>query len=165
MLTKKIAKYLLLVADFAAINIALAFIFWMRYKSGWFPETLDPSRHHWEYTQLALIISLCWMGYFFFRGLYRDWSLQSRAVQVALVSRDITLFSLLLLAVLAGSLALEAWKEMRFLDFFTPERLAVILSYWGVFLLFINGARLLALGLARRLLLRGVGLDRLLILG
>jgi exopolysaccharide biosynthesis polyprenyl glycosylphosphotransferase len=165
MLTKKIAKYLLLAADFAAINLALAFIFWMRYKSGWFPETQDLSRDYWEYTQLALIISLAWMGYFFFRGLYRDWSLQSRAVQVALVSRDITLFSLLLMAVLAGSLALEAWKEMRFLDFFTPHRLAVMLSYWAVFLVFINGMRLLALSVARNLLLRGVGLDRLLILG
>jgi exopolysaccharide biosynthesis polyprenyl glycosylphosphotransferase len=165
MLTKKLAKYLLLAADFAAINLALAAIFWIRYRSGWFPETFDPSRTFGQYGQLALIISVLWITYFFFRGLYRDWSLHSRAVHVALVSRDITLFCLLLLAVIAGSMALEAWKEMRFLNILTADRLGAIVLYWLIFLVSINGMRLLALGIIRGRLLRGTGLDCLLILG
>lgn len=165
MLTKKLAKYLLLAADFAAINLALAAVFWVRYHSGWFPETFDPARTYAPYGQLALIISILWMSYFFFRGLYRDWSLHSRAVHVALVSRDITLFCLLLLAVITGSTALEAWKEMRFLNIFTTDRLGAIICYWLIFLVTINGMRLLALSLIRARLLRGTGLDCILILG
>ena len=165
MLTKKLARYLLLVADFAAINLALASIFWIRYHSSWFPETYDPARSYAQYGQLALIISLVWITYFFFRGLYRDWSLHSRAVHVALVSRDITLFASLLLAILAGSMALEAWKEMRFWNIVTTHRVAAILVYWAIFLAYINGMRLMALSIVRAQLLRGVGLDSLLILG
>ena len=165
MLTKKLAKYLLLAADFAAINLALATIFWIRYHSAWFSETFEPTRSYGQYGELALIISILWMGYFFFRGLYRDWSLHSRAVHLALVSRDITMFCLLLLAIITGSMALEAWKEMRFLNIFTAERLGVIVSYWLIFLVAINGMRLLALSIIRSRLLRGVGLDSLLILG
>lgn len=165
MLTKKLARYLLLIADFAAINLALAAIFWIRYRSNWFHETYEPTRGYGQYGELAVIITLIWMGFFFFRGLYRDWSLHSRAVHVALVSRDITLFCSLLLAILAGSMAFEAWKEMRFLHILTAARLAAIVTYWMIFLTFINGFRLMTLSLVRMRLMRGVGLDSILILG
>src|SRR5690606_19302503 len=108
---------------FTAINLALALLFWLHYRSGWFGPP-NPARAYGSFAQLGFLVSVAWVGFFFFRGLYRDWSLHSRAVHVALVSRDITLFALFLLAVLAGSYALEAWKEMRFLDLFTAERLA-----------------------------------------
>jgi exopolysaccharide biosynthesis polyprenyl glycosylphosphotransferase len=165
MLTRKIAKYLLLIADFAAINLAFALLFWLHYRSGIVAGSYNPERTYADFAQLGFVVSVAWLTYFFFRGLYRDWSLHSRAVHVALVSRDITLFCLLLLAVLAGSYALEAWKEMRFLDIFTPHRFLTVMSYWVVFLVFINGLRLLALGLVRAMLVRGRGMDRLLILG
>jgi exopolysaccharide biosynthesis polyprenyl glycosylphosphotransferase len=165
MLTKKFAKYLLLTADFAAINIALAVLFWLHYRSGWFAGAQHPGRDYWDFAQLGLFVSGTWIFYFAFRGLYRDWSLHSRAVHLALVSRDVTLFCLFLLAVIAGSYALEAWKEMRFLDIVTGQRLMTVLVYWLVFLTLINGMRLVALSIVRALLVRGRGMDRLLILG
>jgi exopolysaccharide biosynthesis polyprenyl glycosylphosphotransferase len=165
MLTRKLAKYLLLIADLVAINAALAVLFWLHYRSGWASDAPNPLRNYGAYAQLGLLVSVVWVLYFFFRGLYRDWSLHSRAVHVALVSRDVTLFCLFLLAMLAGSYMLEAWKEMRFLDLFTGPRLVTGVVYWLIFLVFINGMRLLALGIVRALLIRGQGMDRLLILG
>jgi exopolysaccharide biosynthesis polyprenyl glycosylphosphotransferase len=164
MLARKLAKYLLLIADFAAINLALALLFWLHYRSGWYPGS-NTARAYGDFAQLGFLVSIVWVLYFFFRGLYRDWSLHSRAVHVALVSRDITLFCLFLLAVIAGSYALAAWKEMRFLDILTGRRLAILFVYWVTFLVFVNGMRLLALALVRALLIRGHGMDRLLILG
>src|SRR5690606_7195062 len=93
------------------------------------------------------------------------WSLHSRAVHVALVTRDITLFGFFLLAVLTGTYALEAWKETRFLDIFTADRLVIVVSCWLTFVVLINGLRLVALGIVRALLVRGHGMGRLLILG
>lgn len=165
MLTRKLAKYLLLAADFAAINLALALIFWLHYRSPWSVAPGYLTREYWDFAQLGFFLSIAWMLYFFFRGLYRDWSLHSRAVHVALVSRDVTLFCLFLLAVIAGSYALEAWKEMRFLDLLTGRRLLTLVAYWVVFLGFINGMRLLALSVVRAQLVRGRGMGQLLILG
>ncbi len=165
MLARKLAKYLLLIADFAAINVALAILFWLHYRSGWFTGMQNLGRSYLDFAQLGLLVSIVWLLYFFFRGLYRDWSLHSRAVHVALVSRDITLFCLFLLAVIAGSYALEAWKEMRFLDIFTARRFMTVMVYWLVFLVLINAFRLVALSAIRALLVRGRGMDRLLILG
>jgi len=165
MLTRKIAKYLLLIADFAAINLALALLFWWHDHGSVVVGPHDPIRPYSEFAQLGLLVSVVWLIYFFFRGLYRDWSLHSRAVHVALVSRDVTLFCLFLLAVLTGSYVLEAWNEKRLWDIFTAQRFLTVLTYWAVFLAFINGFRLIALGLIRAQLVRGRGMDRLLILG
>jgi exopolysaccharide biosynthesis polyprenyl glycosylphosphotransferase len=165
MLTRKLAKYLLLGADFAAINIALAILFWLHYRSGWFAVAPNLARDYGEFARLGVLVSISWVLYFFFRGLYRDWSLHSRAVHVALISRDVTLFCLFLLAIIAGSYALEAWKDMRFLDILTGPRLLTLVAYWMVFLVIINGMRLLALAVVRALLVRGHGMDSLLILG
>lgn len=165
MLTRKLAKYLLIAADFAAINLALALLFWLHARSGWGFGAVSPDGDYASYARLGVMVSIAWVLFFFFRGLYRDWSLHSRAVHVALVSRDVTLFCLFMVAVLAGTYLLDAWKAMRFLDAFTASRLATALLYWLVFLISINGMRLLALGVVRSLLVRGRGMDRLLILG
>lgn len=165
MLTRKLSKYLLLAADFVAINVAFAVVFWLHGRNEWIGITRHWIHDYESFARLGLLISLCWIAYFFFRGLYRDWSLHSRAVHVALVSRDITLFGFFLLAVLVGSHALEAWRAMRFLDMVTLPRLLTLLLYWLAFLVTINGMRLLALAVVRAMLVRGRGMDRLLILG
>jgi exopolysaccharide biosynthesis polyprenyl glycosylphosphotransferase len=165
MLTRKLAKYLLLIADLIAINAAFAIVFWLHGRNEWIGITRYWIHDYASFARLGCMISLVWVAYFFFRGLYRDWSLHSRAVHVALVSRDITLFGLFLLAVLVGTHVLDAWREMRFLEIVTAPRLLTLFLYWIAFLVTINGMRLLALAVVRALLVRGHGMDRLLILG
>ena len=152
-------------ADLAALNLALAIIYWLRHQSGFLPDTFDPSRNFWAYTQIAFILSLLGAAYFFFSGLYRDWSLHSRFVQVGIVSKEVTLFCLLILAVTTGSDLLKAWSDHRLWEVLTRTRLLSMVTYWLTFLIAVNGLRLFALSIIHRLLSKGIGQDRLLILG
>lgn len=165
MSTKKLAKYLVFWADLAAMNLALALIFWLRHRGGVSHEGSDPTRTFWDFEKLAFILSLVGTGYFFFKGLYRDWSLHSRAVQVAVVSRDATFFCFLVLAVTNGTYLLDAFRHGRISQVITAPRLLILVSYWLTVLALVNGFRLLVQMFVRSLLARGWGQDRLLILG
>ncbi len=165
MLARKFEKYLIFVSDVVSFNVAFALIFWMRYQSGLFPDSLDPERHFGHFSRVAFILSLVWIAYFFISGLYRDWYLQSRAVQLLVVSKEIATGCLIIFAVTTGSDILEQIQEHKLNHVFTWSRAASFLSYWGTFLISVNGFRMLSQSLVRSLLRKGVGLDRVLILG
>ena len=165
MLARKFEKYLIFVSDAVSFNLAFALIFWMRYRSSLFPDSLDLERQFGHFSRLAFALSLIWIAYFFISGLYRDWYLQSRAVQLGMVSKEITTGCLIILAVTTGSDVLEQIQQHRLAHVFTWSRAATFLSYWGTFLVSVNGFRMLVQSLVRRLLRKGIGLDRVLILG
>ena len=165
MLARKFEKYLIFVSDVASFNLAFALIFWMRYKSGFFAESFDPGRDFAHFTRVAFILSLIWIAYFFISGLYRDWYLQSRAVQLLVVSKEITTGCLIIFAVTTGSDILEHIYKHNLGQVFTWSRLASFASYWGTFLVAVNGFRMIAQSFVRRMLRKGIGLDRVLILG
>ncbi|MEO7426860.1 MAG: sugar transferase [Fibrobacteria bacterium] len=165
MLARKFEKYLIFVSDAVSINLSFALIFWMRYKSSLFPDAFDPHRDFAHFTRITFILSLIWIAYFFITGLYRDWYLQSRAVQLLVVSKEITTGCLIIFAVTTGSDILEQIYHHRLDHIFTWSRAASFASYWGTFLVSVNGFRMLAQGLVRRLLRKGIGLDRILVLG
>jgi exopolysaccharide biosynthesis polyprenyl glycosylphosphotransferase len=165
MLARKFEKYLIFVSDVASFNLSFALIFWMRYKSGLFPDALDPDKSFGHYTRIAFILSLIWIAYFFISGLYRDWYLQSRAVQLLVVSKEITTGCLIIFAVTTGSDILEQVYEHKLYHVFTWSRAASFLSYWGTFIVSVNGFRMAAQALVRRMLQKGIGLDRVLVLG
>jgi exopolysaccharide biosynthesis polyprenyl glycosylphosphotransferase len=165
MLARKFEKYLIFAGDVVSFNLAFACIFWMRYRSGLFPDSLDPARQFGHFSRIAFVLSLIWIAYFFISGLYRDWYLQSRAVQLGVVSKEITTGCLIILAVTTGSDVVEQIQEHRLAHVFTWTRAATFLSYWLTFLVSVNGFRMLVQSLVRRLLRKGIGLDRVLILG
>jgi exopolysaccharide biosynthesis polyprenyl glycosylphosphotransferase len=165
MLARKFEKYLIFVSDVAAFNLSFALIFWMRYQSGLFPESLNPDKHFGHFSRVAFVLSLIWIAYFFISGLYRDWYLQSRAVQLLVVSKEITTGCLIIFAVTTGTDILEQLHARNLGHVFTWSRAASFSSYWGTFLISVNGFRMLVQALVRRLLRKGIGLDRMLILG
>lgn len=165
MLARKFEKYLIFVSDVVSFNLAFALIFWMRYQSGLFPESLNPDKHFGHYAQIAFVLSLIWIAYFFISGLYRDWYLEGRAVQMVVVSKEITTGCLIIFAVTTGTDIMEQVYGRNLSHVFTWSRAASFLSYWGTFLVSVNGFRLLVQALVRRLLRKGIGLDRVLILG
>ncbi len=165
MLARKFEKYLIFASDVLCINLAFALIFWLRYKSSLFPESLDPEKSFEHYTHITFVLSLVWIAYFFISGLYRDWYLQSRAVQLLVVSKEITTGCILIFAITTGSDILERITEHRLTDVFTWSRAATFLTYWGTFLLSVNLGRMGVQALVRRMLQRGIGQDRMLILG
>lgn len=165
MLARKFEKYLIFASDVASFNLAFAAIFWLRYKSGFFPESLNPLKDFSQFSQIAFFLSLIWIAYFLISGMYRDWYLQSRAVQLLEVSKEITIGCLVIFAVTTGSDILEAVHSRRPDRVFTWSRAASFASYWVTFLVAVNGSRMAAQALVRRLLRRGIGLERLLVLG
>ncbi len=165
MLVRKFEKYLLFVCDIVSINFSFAFIFWLRFKSGFFLYSLDPEKEFEHYSQIVFVFSLLWILYFFLTGLYRDWYLQSRAVQLIIVSKKISVGFFFIIAITIGSDVVEAWHDGIPLHIFTPSRILSITAYWLVFLGLINGFRLSAQAFIRYLLRQGKGLERMLILG
>ena len=165
MLARKFEKYLIFASDVVSFNLSFALIFWMRYKSGFFLEALDPEKNFGHYTRIAFVLSLIWIAYFFISGLYRDWYLQSRAVQLGVVSKEITTGCLIIFAVTTGSDILEQISEHGLHHIFTLSRAASFSSYWLTFLVSVNGLRMVVQDFVRRLLRQGRGLDRMLILG
>ncbi len=165
MLARKFEKYLTFASDVASFNLAFAGIFWLRYKSGFFPESFNPAKDFSQFTQIAFILSLLWIAYFFVNGLYRDWYLQSRAVQLGVVSKEITIGCLVIFLVTTGADILDAVHNGKLNHVFTWSRAASFASYWLTFLVSVNGFRMGVQSLVRRLLRKGIGLERLLILG
>jgi exopolysaccharide biosynthesis polyprenyl glycosylphosphotransferase len=165
MLARKFEKYLIFASDVVSFNLAFALIFWLRYKSGIFPATFNPAKDFSQFVQVAFILSLVWIAYFFISGLYRDWYLQSRAVQLLVVSKEITIGCLVIFAVTTGTDILEAVHAGRPDRVFTWSRFATFASYWVTFLLAVNGFRMVVQSFVRRMLRKGIGLERILILG
>ncbi|HLP41779.1 MAG TPA: hypothetical protein VK465_09760, partial [Fibrobacteria bacterium] len=124
MLARKFEKYLIFASDVASFNLAFAAIFWLRYKSGFFPESLNPLKDFSQFSQIAFFLSLIWIAYFLISGMYRDWYLQSRAVQLLEVSKEITIGCLVIFAVTTGSDILEAIHARRPDRVFTWSRAA-----------------------------------------
>lgn len=165
LLMRQVEKYLFLLADTLSFNLAFALIFFLRYHSGLFADTFDPDRSFWHHVPAAFLLSLLWMVYFFFSGLYRDWSMQSRAVHMGAVAKEVTIGCLFLAAMATGSDALAALRSGRLSDVLTWSRVVAFATYWGTILFLVCGLRLLAQGLVIALLRKGIGLDRMLILG
>ncbi len=171
MQARRVEKYLIFLSDIVSFNLSFAFIFWLRYQSGFFAASYNPHKDFGPLTSLAFLLSLIWILYFFLSGLYRDWYLQSRAEQVWVVSKKITFGFFLLFLIIAGSDIVDAYHNNRLhgtfnlSSFFTLSRAASLLSFWGVFVISVNGFRLLVQAQLLRLLRRGVGLEPLLILG
>lgn len=165
LLVRQVEKYLFLLADVVAFNLAFAFIFYLRYLSGLFPDTYNPERSFWHHVPPAFALSLAWMVYFFFSGLYRDWTLQSRALHVGAVAKEVTIGCLVLAAMATGSDALLAMHTGRLAGILTWSRAIAFATYWSTILFLVAGFRLSAQAFTLRLMRRGIGLDRLLILG
>jgi len=165
LLVRQVEKYLFLCADILAFNLAFALIFYLRYRSGFFLDSFDPDRSYWHTVPVAFVLSLIWIAYFWVSGLYRDWSLHSRIVQIAEVSKEITIGCLVLLFMATGSDALAGFHGGSPLRIFTASRAIAFVTYWFTFLALVVGLRLFAQSFTLSLMRKGIGLDRILILG
>jgi exopolysaccharide biosynthesis polyprenyl glycosylphosphotransferase len=162
---RKVEKYLLFVADAAAINLAFWLAFWLRYHSGFFIDTFDPARSFTAFQPMALGLSLLWTAWFTVTGLYRDWSLQSRALQFSLVAREVTFLCIALVAIATGTELVAAAKTGNFSGAITASRVSAFGLSWLLFLSCVISFRIGVHAFVRGRLKRGLGADRLLILG
>ncbi len=145
-------KITLFCTDFLALNLAYISSYILRYKSGWFYEpTVAPEfRHLWI---PSLIVSTGWMAIFLLRGMYR--TLYGKGI--------VDIFSDVVKASLVGIFIIF----LITIDLRKPISTSrvVLMSYWGFLILFVGGGRVIIRLVQRRLLAKGIGLRKALIIG
>jgi len=151
--------------DILAINVALFTSIWLRYKSNFFPASFDPSISFSSYFTPAIILTVIWIGMFFFTGLYRDWYKESRIDEAFVVARTVILGVFFLLVITsADQIRIFAQTgDARIL--FTPTKLPIILTYGSCMLFFSIADRLIIHTFLVFLFVKGIAVNRVLIIG
>ncbi|MCX6641346.1 MAG: hypothetical protein NTW14_12855 [bacterium] len=122
-------KFLLLFADFAALNLAYLASYLLRYHSGIFANFVAP-----EFRLLfwpSLIISCGWMVIFLLFGMYRSHTGIS-AEQLLFETAKVSL----------GGIFIIFFLTLDLKQPFSPTRL-VLLSYWGILISFVYAGRVI----------------------
>lgn len=166
---RAVERALLVAADFVGGCLAVAAVFWLRYRSGLVPDEVDLELDI-ENVFSLVFLPIAWMGWFFLHGLYRDWFLESRTRQILVLTGACLLGSLGLFLLMAGSDLVEllsrpdrTWAGFQAL--FTRSRVVTVGGYGFSMILLPGTLRLLVQGINRRLLRSGKGLEGAILLG
>jgi exopolysaccharide biosynthesis polyprenyl glycosylphosphotransferase len=155
----------LVAADFVGGCIAFSGVFWVRYRSGWIPQEVDPDVRIENIFSPAICLTLGWMAWFLLHGLYRDWFLESRSKQILVLFQACLLGAAGLALALAGSDLVQMVPQGRWLDAFTRSRLVTVGTYGALMLVVPGGLRLSVQSVTRNLLRSGKGLESAILLG
>jgi len=145
-------KIVLFLGDLAALNLAYAASYFLRFETGWFRAvSVAPEFRHLLIP--SLIVCAGWLAIFVLRGMYRTLYGQSPVDIVFNVVRAslVGIFIIFLITI-----------DLR--QPLSPSRV-VLMSYWGFLILFVGGGRAAVRLVQRRLLARGIGLRNALIIG
>jgi len=150
-LSKVKEKILLLISDFAYLNIAWSIYYYIRIESGWLKYTNPPS-----FLIPMFVIYLYWLLLFYFLGLYQHWFARSRFDEFARVVKVISLGCFILFfAIFIDDYSKDAAIVSRF----------VILIYWSLLIFFISFGRMIIRRFQMKLLQKGIGLRNSIIVG
>lgn len=165
MVVRFIEKTVTVCFDIAAVTVAFAATFWLRYKSHLFNQSFDSHIDISSFTQPMLILAGCWIVLFFLCGLYRDWYRESRLDEIFVVARG-ALIGIFLMFVITGAPQIVAFLSSgRLSSLFTPTKVATILTYGGLIFLFAAISRFGVHTFLSWLLSRGIGQSNVLIIG
>jgi lipopolysaccharide/colanic/teichoic acid biosynthesis glycosyltransferase len=148
--SKKVERLALLAVDLITVNIA-----YLLYRGLWsiWGARPDAVLGFSEQPQSMILLSLFWIVLFFFTGLYRGRFAASRFDELVSVAKVITL-GLLLLFFAVFSNQMDA----------TAARLTLFL-YWGCMSASVATGRIVLRSVQKRLILRGYGMHRAIIVG
>jgi exopolysaccharide biosynthesis polyprenyl glycosylphosphotransferase len=151
-LSRKTEILLILLFDFLAINLAWVLHYYLRVESGIIPYTLRP-----DFLIPMLVISIFWFLVLWFFGLYRPWYAKSRVDELSNIVKAISVGAVLIFFVI-------------FLDDETrggapvSSRLLII-GYWFALIVFVGTGRMVVRTVQHKLLERGIGHRRTVIVG
>jgi exopolysaccharide biosynthesis polyprenyl glycosylphosphotransferase len=149
--SKRIEKLFILIIDFLTINISFILFFFLRTKTGLFALIILP-----ELFVPMLALFVYWLVIFTFVGMYRTWFAASRFDELA------TLFK----STFVGTFILFF---LIFLDDYyhnvDSKARILIFIYWGLFLFFVGGGRILIRSFQRSLIIKGIGRRNVIIVG
>ncbi|PKL83333.1 MAG: sugar transferase [Ignavibacteriae bacterium HGW-Ignavibacteriae-3] len=150
-MNKKTEKFLILITDFLAVNMAWLLFFYIRVQTGWFDVIAQPD------VMLSMFaVYFYWLIIFTFVGMYRTWFALSRFDELS------TLFK----ASFVGVFIL--FFLILYDDYITGVSTSIrfyIFLYWGIFIFIVGTGRLFIRSLQRRLLVQGIGRRNALIIG
>lgn len=151
--------------DVVAINVAFASTFWLRYKSGLFPETFDPNINLATYGIPLLIFTVAWIILFFFSGMYRDWYKESRLDEFLVVTRTVAIgVGVFFLIISADELILFA-RTGKPPALFSRTQFVTLATYGGCMLFFAATNRFSMHTLLAWLFRKGIARNNVLIIG
>lgn len=169
MFARFLEKLATFVFDVAAVNVAFLVAVWIRYLSGWFPETfrsdMSLMSQIGQFRFQLLVLTGCWLVLFFFAGLYRDWYKESRIDEFFAVLKTIVVGMFLVFLVTGAPQILEFAQTGNPAVLFTRTKLVTLLTYGGSMLFFATVNRFLMHTLLAFLLTKGIGRHNTLIIG
>ncbi|MBN1560533.1 sugar transferase, partial [candidate division KSB1 bacterium] len=149
---KPIEKILLLCVDLLTINAAFLGFLQLRTTAHLFVE------REWPFLiVISLIVYLFWLLVFLFTGLYQSWYIKSRFDELIGVFKAVS-FGVFIIFILT----FEPEHDLSTMP--TLGRM-LILSYWGMMILFVGAGRISLHTIQRKLLQAGIGQRNTLIIG
>jgi exopolysaccharide biosynthesis polyprenyl glycosylphosphotransferase len=151
-MSKTLERFLLFFSDFILIH--LAFFVWAKWRwaMGFFAATSSS-----QLMTLSMIIYIYWLILFLFYGLYHIWYTRSRVDEVISVLKVISI-GLFLIFLLTSDLEKDVSQPLQ------SSRM-MILAYWILMVVFVGTGRVVLRSLRRKLLEKGIGLRKALIVG
>lgn len=145
-------KMLLIATDFAAFNISFLFLLYMRIQFGLYAVS-----NAWNILWISSGVGLFWIAVYGFFGMYRNWIIASRIDEMIDMLKAIT-FGVFLLFMITFDF------EKDFSHPFRLSRLVIVL-YWFIMIMVDGSARVFLHSFQRKLIERGVGRKKTLIIG
>lgn len=151
-MSKNVESAVLLLLDFATINLAYMVYYYLRVRSGWIDLAIDP-----EFWLPMFSLFVFWALVFWMVGLYRSWYAASRFDEIALLFKAVSLGCLFLFFVVFVD---DAGRP----HVVVSSRLLIAI-YWGILVAFVSTGRLLIRSVQRRMLIAGIGVRNTVIVG
>ena len=150
-MSKRNEKLFILIVDFLTINISFILFFFLRTKTGLFTLIILP-----EFFVSMLALYVYWLVIFTFVGMYRTWFVASRFDELATLFKStfVGIFILFFLIFLDD-----------YIHNFDSKSRILIFIYWGLFLFFVGGGRILIRSFQRSLIIKGIGRRNVIIVG
>lgn len=144
-------KILILVVDFLTVNLSFIVFFLLRTQTGLFHLLIMP-----EFLFPMFLLYFYWIIIFTFVGMYRTWFAASRFDEIT------TLFKSTFVGIFILFVLIFVDDYLHNVD--SRSRILIFI-YWGIFLLFVGSGRILIRSIQRRLLIKGYGRKKALIVG
>ncbi len=158
-------KVLSFLADIASFAMVFYMMFWLQFYSGWVPERYDPSKDFAAHITPFLIHIVGWVALFLITGLYRKWMLHSRSYQIYCIGKTVGLGVILLFCMSFGPDILSSiFSAQPVKAIYTPF-FKILIIYFFVTTFVVSQFRMAIQTLLRFLLARGVGIDKMIVIG
>ena len=150
-MSKRIEKLFILIIDFLTINVSFILFFFLRTKTGLFALIILP-----ELFVPMLALFVYWLVIFTFVGMYRTWFASSRFDELT------TLFKSTFVGIFILFFLIFLDDYIHNVD--SKSRILIFI-YWGLFLFFVGGGRILLRSFQRSLIIKGIGRRNVIIVG